>query len=74
MSVEHQWFDWLIGDSKHDVHRNRRYGLLGTGRRGGGGGGGLAATLYGHQNDFCIRMGSDESHFNVSVGSDWWTN
>ena len=23
-----------------------------------------------HQNDFCIMMGSDESHFNVSVGSD----
>ena len=23
-----------------------------------------------HQNDFCIQMGSDESHFNVSVGSD----
>ena len=23
-----------------------------------------------HQNDFCIRVGSDESHFNVSVGSD----
>ena len=22
-----------------------------------------------HQNDFCITMGSDESHFNVSVGS-----
>ena len=22
-----------------------------------------------HQNDFCIQMGSDESHFNVSVGS-----
>ena len=21
-----------------------------------------------HQNDFCIKMGSDESHFNVSVG------
>ena len=21
-------------------------------------------------NDFCIKMGSDESHFNVSVGSD----
>ena len=20
-----------------------------------------------HQNDFCIKMGSDESHFNVSV-------
>ena len=23
-----------------------------------------------HQNDFCITMGSDERHFNVSVGSD----
>ena len=23
-----------------------------------------------HQNDFCIKIGSDESHFNVSVGSD----
>ena len=23
-----------------------------------------------HQNDFCIKMGSDESHFNVSVGID----
>ena len=23
-----------------------------------------------HQNDFCIKMGSDESHFNVSVGND----
>ena len=22
-----------------------------------------------HQNDCCIKMGSDESHFNVSVGS-----
>ena len=22
------------------------------------------------QNDFCIKMGSEESHFNVSVGSD----
>ena len=27
------------------------------------------ATLSPH-NDFCIKMGSDESHFNVSVGSD----
>ena len=24
-----------------------------------------------HQNDTCIKMGSDESHFNVSVGSCW---
>ena len=23
-----------------------------------------------HQNDFCIKTGSDESHFNISVGSD----
>ena len=23
-----------------------------------------------HQNDSCIKMGSAESHFNVSVGSD----
>ena len=23
-----------------------------------------------HQNDFCIKMGSDESHLSVSVGSD----
>ena len=31
------------------------------------------ATLSLHchqQNDFCIKVGSDESHFNVSVGSD----
>ena len=27
-------------------------------------------SLHCHrQNDFCIKMGSDESHFNVSVGS-----
>ena len=25
---------------------------------------------YHHQNDPCIKMGYDESHFNVSVGSD----
>ena len=23
-----------------------------------------------HQNDFCIKRDSDESHFNVSIGSD----
>ena len=28
------------------------------------------ATLSHHQNDSCIKVGSDESHFNVSVGSD----
>ena len=42
---------------------------------GGGYGGGkresIYLTLHCHrQNNFCIKMGSDESHFNVSVGSD----
>ena len=33
--------------------------------------GGLYLSLQcDHQNDFCIKTGSDESHFNVSVGSD----
>ena len=43
--------------------------------RGYGGGGGEREIIYlslhcHHQNDSCIKMGSDESHFNVSVGSD----
>ena len=36
---------------------------------GGGGGGyiGLYLLLHcHHQNDFCVKVGSDESHFNVS--------
>ena len=43
---------------------------------GGGGGGGVETEIIypslhcHHQNDSCIKMGSDESHFNVSVGSD----
>ena len=43
---------------------------------GGYGGGEGRDTIYlsslhcHHQNDFCIKMGSDESHFNVSLGSD----
>ena len=39
---------------------------------GGGGRGRLYTYRYTvtHQNDSCIKMGSDESHFNVSVGSD----
>ena len=33
-----------------------------------GGGGGLYPTLHcHHQNDSCIKMGNDVSHFNVSV-------
>ena len=36
------------------------------------GGGGKREIIYlslhcHHQNDFCIKMGSDESHFNVSL-------
>ena len=45
-------------------------GLLGTGRSGGRGAGGrlLYLSLHcHHQNDSCIKMGSDESHFNVSL-------
>ena len=58
-----------------NVHRSH-WGLLGTGRRvgwgyGGGGRGRLHTYHYTHhQNDSCIKMGSDESHFNVWVGSD----
>ena len=34
---------------------------------GGGGGSGLHLTLYcHHKNDFCIQIGSDESHYNLS--------
>ena len=33
-----------------------------------GGGGIIYLSLHcHHQNDFCIKMGSDESHFNVSL-------
>ena len=39
---------------------------------GGGGGGGIIYLSLRclHQNDSCIKMGSNKSHFNVSVGSD----
>ena len=51
--------------------------LIGDGKRGGGreyGGGEERKIIYlslhcHHQNDSCIKMGCDESHFNVSVGS-----
>ena len=38
--------------------------------RGHGGGGEEIIYLslhFHHQNDFCIKVGSDESHFNVSL-------
>ena len=47
------------------------------GKKGGGGGcrwgeGEIIylSLHYHHQNDFCIKMGSDKNHFNVSVRSD----
>ena len=51
--------------------------LIRGGEKGGGKGlwrwGGEGDYIYlslhcHHQNDFCIKMGSEESHFNVSVG------
>ena len=41
----------------------------GGGYGGGDGGGGIIyLSLHcHHQNDFCIKMGSDESHFNASL-------
>ena len=59
-----------------NVHRNHKayYG------RGEGGGEGVwrwgkREIIYlslhcHHQNDFCVKMGSDDSHFNDSIGSD----
>ena len=60
-----------------NVHRNHK-AYLGRGEGGGGEGvwrWGEREIIYlslhcHHQNDSCIQMGSDESHFNVSVGSD----
>ena len=44
---------------------------LGGGVTGGGGREIIYLSLHcHHQNDFCIEMGSDESHFNILVGSD----
>ena len=58
-----------------NVHRNHKAYLgLEQGERGYGGGGRercIYLSLHCHrQNDSCIKMGSDENHFNVSVGSD----
>ena len=51
--------------SKHGAYYGR-----GEGGRGDGGGGEreiIYLSLHHHlQNDFCIKVGSDESHFNVS--------
>ena len=58
-----------------NVHRN----LIRDGEKGGGGEGVwrwgereiVYRSLHCHlQNDSCIKIGSDDSHYNVSVGSD----
>ena len=42
--------------------------LIRDGERGGRGGDHICLSLHcHHQNDSCIKMGSDESHFNVSL-------
>ena len=73
MNVKHAPTTLLV-NMVLNVHRNR---LIRDGEKGGrgfGGGGGreiiyLSLDCH-HHNDFCIKTGSDESHFNVSVGSD----
>ena len=59
-----------------NVHRNHK-AYEGLGEAGGKGvwRRGKREIIYlslhcHHQNDSCIKMGSDESHFNISVGSD----
>ena len=55
-----------------NVHRNHK-AYYGRGRRGkvvwrwGEGEIIYLALRCHHQNDFCIKMGSDKSHFNVSL-------
>ena len=45
--------------------------LIRDGEKGGGEREIIYLSLHcHHQNDSCIKMGSDESHFNISVGSD----
>ena len=58
-----------------NVHRNMRFTRDGEKRGKGVWRWGEMEIIYlslhcHHQNDSCIKMGSDESHFNVSVGSD----
>ena len=54
------------------MHTTETIRLIRDGEKGGrgygGGGRGRLCTYHcHHQNDSCIQMGSDESHFNVSL-------
>ena len=62
-----------------NVHRNHKaYQGRGEGRKGVWKCGNREIIYLSlhchHQNDSCIRMGSDESHFNVLVGGDGHTH
>ena len=58
---------------KKEEEEEKKRGLFGSGRRGQGGreGGKMEIICLSlqchHQNDICIKVGSDESHFNVSL-------
>ena len=59
--------------AEHRLRQHRMHLSVNMVLNVGGGGGGEITYLSlhcHHQNDSCIKMGSDESHFNVSVGSD----
>ena len=49
---------WLIRDDEKDMEVGREREII------------YLSLHCLHQNDSCIKMSSDESHFNVSVGSD----
>ena len=61
------------GTSKHGAERPQKpQGLLGTGKWGVGMEVAVREIIYlslhcHYQNDSCIKMGSDKSHFNVSL-------
>ena len=65
---------WCL-TSTETIRLIRAWEKVGRGEGGLEGGGGEREIIFlslhcHHQNDFCIKMGSDESRFNVSVGSD----
>ena len=82
VSTLHQTLRWTTGSLTWvcatffnvALRPRKRGGLSGTGRKGGQGRWrwGKRDTIHlslhcYHQNDSCIKMGSDESHFNVSL-------
>ena len=67
ISSRHEAWVGLVGKTRLPPRCLRKL-LAGTEMTGCWGRGRLYLTLrYHHQNDFCIKMGSDESRFNVSL-------